>query len=259
MLGALKFDTVMKRVFGSSNDRRLKGYRPMVAAINALEPEFEALTDDQLRAKTEELRAEFKAGKTLDDLTPPAFAAVREAAKRTLKQRHFDVQLMGGLVLHEGAIAEMRTGEGKTLVATTAVYLNALAGEGVHVVTVNDYLARRDSEWMGQIYQFLGMTVGVIVHGLDDDQRREAYAADVTYGTNNEFGFDYLRDNMKYDMAQMVQRGHAFAIVDEVDSILVDEARTPLIISGPSEDRSGLYVAVNAIIPHLDARGIRAR
>ena len=251
MLGALKFDTVMKRVFGSSNDRRLKGYRPMVAAINALEPEFEALTDDQLRAKTEELRAEFKAGKTLDDLTPPAFAAVREAAKRTLKQRHFDVQLMGGLVLHEGAIAEMRTGEGKTLVATTAVYLNALAGEGVHVVTVNDYLARRDSEWMGQIYQFLGMTVGVIVHGLDDDQRRQAYAADVTYGTNNEFGFDYLRDNMKYDMAQMVQRGHAFAIVDEVDSILVDEARTPLIISGPSEDRSGLYVSVNAIIPEL--------
>ena len=251
MLGALKFDTVMKRVFGSSNDRRLKGYRPMVAAINALEPEFEALTDDQLRAKTEELRVEFKAGKTLDDLIPPAFAAVREAAKRTLKQRHFDVQLMGGLVLHEGAIAEMRTGEGKTLVATTAVYLNALSGEGVHVVTVNDYLARRDSEWMGQIYQFLGMTVGVIVHGLDDDQRRQAYAADVTYGTNNEFGFDYLRDNMKYDMAQMVQRGHAFAIVDEVDSILVDEARTPLIISGPSEDRSGLYVSVNAIIPEL--------
>src|SRR5271156_2183317 len=251
MLGALKFDTVMKRVFGSSNDRRLKGYRPTVAAVNALEPEFEALTDDQLRAKTEELRTEFKAGKTLDDLIPPAFAAVREAAKRTLKQRHFDVQLVGGLVLHEGAIAEMRTGEGKTLVATSAVYLNALAGEGVHVVTVNDYLARRDSEWMGQIYQFLGMTVGVIVHGLDDDQRRQAYAADVTYGTNNEFGFDYLRDNMKYDMAQMVQRGHAFAIVDEVDSILVDEARTPLIISGPSEDRSNLYVAVNAIIPLL--------
>ena len=179
---------------------------------------------------------------------------MREAAKRTLKQRHFDVQLMGGLVLHEGAIAEMRTGEGKTLVATTAVYLNALAGEGVHVVTVNDYLARRNSEWMGQIYQFLGMTVGVIVHGLDDDQRREAYAADVTYGTNNEFGFDYLRDNMKYDMAQMVQRGHDFAIVDEVDSILVDEARTPLIISGPSEDRSGLYVSVNAIIPNSRAR-----
>src|SRR5271155_5470562 len=251
MLGALKFDSVMKRVFGSSNDRRLKGYRPMVGAINALEPEFEALTNDQLRAKTEELRAELKAGKTLDDLIPPAFAAVREAAKRTLKQRHFDVQLMGGLVLHEGAIAEMRTGEGKTLVATTAVYLNALAGEGVHVVTVNDYLARRDAEWMGEIYKFLGMTVGVIVHGLDDDQRRQAYAADVTYGTNNEFGFDYLRDNMKYDMAQMVQRGHSFAIVDEVDSILVDEARTPLIISGPSEDRSNLYVAVDAIIPQL--------
>ena len=241
----------MKRVFGSSNDRRLKSYRPRVAAINALEPEFAALTDEQLRARTDEFRAELKAGKTLDDLIPPAFAAVREAAKRTLKQRHFDVQLIGGLVLHEGAIAEMRTGEGKTLVATTAVYLNALAGEGVHVITVNDYLARRDSEWMGQIYKFLGMTVGVIVHGLDDDQRREAYAADVTYGTNNEFGFDYLRDNMKYDMAQMVQRGHAFAIVDEVDSILVDEARTPLIISGPSEDRSNLYVAVNALIPSL--------
>ena len=251
MLGALKIDTVMKRVFGSSNDRRLKSYRPRVAAINALEPEFEALSDEQLRAKTDEFRAEIKAGKTLDDLMPPAFAAVREAAKRTLKQRHFDVQLIGGLVLHEGAIAEMRTGEGKTLVATTAVYLNALAGEGVHVITVNDYLASRDSEWMGQIYKFLGMTVGVIVHGLDDDQRREAYAADVTYGTNNEFGFDYLRDNMKYDMAQMVQRGHAFAIVDEVDSILVDEARTPLIISGPSEDRSNLYVAVNALIPSL--------
>src|SRR5271157_3229636 len=251
MLGALKFDSVMKRVFGSSNDRRLKGYRPMVAAINALEPQFEALSDDELRAKTDEFRAGFAAGKTLDDLMAPAFAAAREAAKRTLKQRHFDVQLIGGLVLHEGAIAEMRTGEGKTLVATTAVYLNALGGEGVHVVTVNDYLARRDSEWMGQIYKFLGMTVGVIVHGLDDDQRRQAYAADVTYGTNNEFGFDYLRDNMKYDMGQMVQRGHAFAIVDEVDSILVDEARTPLIISGPSEDRSNLYVAVNAIIPQL--------
>ncbi|HKI14274.1 MAG TPA: preprotein translocase subunit SecA, partial [Roseiarcus sp.] len=248
---ALKFDSVMKRVFGSSNDRRLKGYRPKVAAINALEPEFEALSNEQLLAKTAELRAELAAGKKLDDLIAPAFAAVREAAKRTLKQRHFDVQLIGGLVLHEGAIAEMRTGEGKTLVATSAVYLNALAGEGVHVITVNDYLARRDAEWMGAIYKFLGMTVGVIVHGLDDDQRRQAYAADVTYGTNNEFGFDYLRDNMKYDMAQMVQRGHAFAIVDEVDSILVDEARTPLIISGPSEDRSNLYVAANAIIPQL--------
>ncbi len=251
MLGALKIDSVMKRVFGSSNDRRLKGYRPKIAAINALEPEFEALTDEQLRAKTEELRAEVAAGKTLDDICAPAFAAVREAAKRTLKQRHFDVQLIGGLVLHEGAIAEMKTGEGKTLVATCAVYLNALNGEGVHVITVNDYLARRDSDWMGQIYKFLGLTVGVIVHGLDDDERRAAYAADVTYGTNNEFGFDYLRDNMKYDMSQMVQRGHAYAIVDEVDSILVDEARTPLIISGPSEDRSGLYAAVDTIIPKL--------
>src|ERR1700683_550845 len=252
MLGALKFDTVMKRVFGSSNDRRLKGYRPMVAAINALEPEFEALTDDQLRAKTEELRAEFKAGKSLDDLMAPAFAAVREAAKRTLKQRHFDVQLMGGLVLHEGAIAEMRTGEGKTLVATLAVYLNALAGEGVHVVTVNDYLAKRDSEWMGQIYTFLGLTVGCIVHGLSEQQRREAYACDVTYGTNNEFGFDYLRDNMASSTAAMVQRPHSYAIVDEVDSILIDEARTPLIISGPTEDQSEVYRSVDALMPQLE-------
>jgi preprotein translocase subunit SecA len=244
-------DTVLKRMFGSANDRRLKGYRPKIAEINALEPEIAALTDEQLRAKTDAFRAELAAGKTVDDLLAPAFAVVREAAKRTLKQRHFDVQLIGGMVLHEGSIAEMRTGEGKTLVATLAVYLNALAGQGVHVVTVNDYLARRDSEWMGQVYKFLGMTVGVIVNGLDDEQRHQAYAADITYGTNNEFGFDYLRDNMKYDMAQMVQRGHAYAIVDEVDSILVDEARTPLIISGPSEDRSGLYVGVDALIPSL--------
>ncbi len=251
MLSALKFDSVMKSVFGSSNDRRLKGYRPKIAEINALELQFATLTDDELRAKTDEFRAELAAGKTLEDILAPAFATVREAAKRTLKQRHFDVQLIGGLVLHEGAIAEMRTGEGKTLVATMPVYLNALAGQGVHVVTVNDYLASRDAEWMGQIYRFLGMTVGVIVHGLDDEQRRQAYASDITYGTNNEFGFDYLRDNMKYDMGQMVQRGHAFAIVDEVNSILVDEARTPLIISGPSEDRSGLYAAVDKIIPKL--------
>jgi preprotein translocase subunit SecA len=242
---------VLKKVFGSSNERRLKGYRPNIAAVNALEAQFAALSDDELRAKTVEFRATLAAGKTLEDIAAPAFAAVREAAKRTLKQRHFDVQLIGGMVLHEGAIAEMRTGEGKTLVATLASYLNALAGKGVHVVTVNDYLARRDSEWMGQIYGFLGMTVGVIVHGLDDNQRRQAYAADITYGTNNEFGFDYLRDNMKYDMADMVQRGHHFAIVDEVDSILVDEARTPLIISGPSDDRSDLYKSVNEIIPHL--------
>jgi preprotein translocase subunit SecA len=245
------FGTALKRIFGTSNDRRLKGYRPKIAAINALEPEFEAMSDEELRDKTRLFRAELAAGRTLEDLLAPAFAAVREAAKRTLKQRHFDVQLIGGMVLHEGAIAEMRTGEGKTLVATLAVYLNALAGKGVHVVTVNDYLAKRDSEWMGQIYRFLGMSVGNIVHGLDDDERRQSYAADITYGTNNEFGFDYLRDNMKYDMSQMVQRGHAFAIVDEVDSILVDEARTPLIISGPSEDRSGLYVSVNALIPQL--------
>src|SRR5271169_1955600 len=245
------FGSVLKTMFGSANDRRLKGYKPKIATINALEPEFAALSDDELRTKTAAFRTELAGGASLDDLTAPAFAAVREAAKRTLKQRHFDVQLIGGMVLHEGAIAEMRTGEGKTLVATLAVYLNALAGKGVHVVTVNDYLASRDSEWMGQIYGFLGMSVGVIVHGLDDDQRRRSYAADITYGTNNEFGFDYLRDNMKYDMSQMVQRGHEFAIVDEVDSILVDEARTPLIISGPSEDRSGLYVSVNALIPKL--------
>ena len=211
------FGTALKKMFGSSNDRRLKGYQPKIAAINALEAEFAALSDEELRAKTAAFRAEIAAGKSLNELLAPAFAAVREAAKRTLKQRHFNVQLIGGMVLHKGAIAEMRTGEGKTLVATLAVYLNALAGKGVHVVTVNDYLASRNSEWMGQIYRFLGMSVGVIVHGLDDDERRRSYAADITYGTNNEFGFDYLRDNMKYDMSQMVQRGHEFAIVDEVD------------------------------------------
>src|ERR1700675_4233162 len=246
MIGALA-----RKFFGSANDRRIKGYQSRIDAINALEPEIAALSDEALKARTAEFRKELADGKTLDDILVPVFATVREAAKRTLGQRHFDVQLIGGMVLHEGDIAEMRTGEGKTLVATLAVYLNALAGKGVHVVTVNDYLASRDSEWMGQIYGFLGMSVGVIVHGLDDDQRRQSYAADITYGTNNEFGFDYLRDNMKYDMSQMVQRGHEFAIVDEVDSILVDEARTPLIISGPSDDRSGLYVSVNALIPQL--------
>jgi preprotein translocase subunit SecA len=243
--------SVLQKVFGSSNERRLKTYGPGVAAVNALETEFERLSDGELAGKTVEFRAAFAGGKTLDELLPVAFAAVREAAKRTLKQRHFNVQLVGGMVLHEGAIAEMRTGEGKTLVATLAVYLNALASKGVHVVTVNDYLARRDADWMGQIYRFLGMSFGVIVHGLDDNQRRQAYAADITYGTNNEFGFDYLRDNMKYDMAEMVQRGHNFAIVDEVDSILVDEARTPLIISGPSDDKSDLYNSVNTLIPSL--------
>src|ERR671916_483659 len=246
MLGALA-----KKVFGSANDRRVKSYQPRVAAINAMEPELEGRSDDALRARTDALRAEVAGGKTLDDILVPAFATVREAAKRTLGQRHFDVQLIGGMVLHESGIAEMKTGEGKTLVATLPVYLNALAGKGVHVVTVNDYLARRDAEWMGQIYKFLGMSVGVIVHGLDDADRKNAYDCDITYGTNNEYGFDYLRDNMKYDFAHMVQRGHNFAIVDEVDSILVDEARTPLIISGPIDDRSDLYVAIDALIPRL--------
>ncbi|GAC1335757.1 MAG: preprotein translocase subunit SecA [Beijerinckiaceae bacterium] len=243
--------TLAKKIFGSSNDRRLKTYGPNVDAINALEPEVAALSDAELAARTETFKAEIAAGKSLDDILVPAFATVREAAKRVLGQRHFDVQLIGGMVLHEGAIAEMRTGEGKTLVATLACYLNALAGKGVHVVTVNDYLARRDSEWMGRIYRFLGMSVGVIVHGLDDEERKAAYACDITYGTNNEYGFDYLRDNMKYELAQMVQRGHAYAIVDEVDSILVDEARTPLIISGPSDDKSELYNSVNVLIPRL--------
>ncbi|PZQ11288.1 MAG: preprotein translocase subunit SecA [Ancylobacter novellus] len=245
------FGGLARRLFGSSNDRMVKAMRSRVAAINALEPEVAALTDEQLRARTSEFREQLAAGKTLDDLLVPAFATVREAAKRVLGQRHFDVQMMGGITLHEGRIAEMKTGEGKTLVATLATYLNALSGQGVHVVTVNDYLAQRDSGWMGRLHGFLGLSVGVIVHGLDDDQRREAYACDVTYATNNELGFDYLRDNMKYDVRAMVQRGHAYAIVDEVDSILVDEARTPLIISGPMEDRSDLYLQIDDFIPRL--------
>jgi preprotein translocase subunit SecA len=247
------FTTVAMKIFGSANDRRLKAYRPKVDAINALEPEIAKLTDAELRAQTDKFRARLDAGEDLDALLVPAFATVREAAKRVLGQRHFDVQLIGGMVLHEGTIAEMRTGEGKTLVATLATYLNALPRTGVHIVTVNDYLARRDAEWMGRIYNFLGLTVGTIVHGKDDDQRHEAYAADITYGTNNEFGFDYLRDNMKYELAQMVQRGHKFVIVDEVDSILIDEARTPLIISGPSDDRSDLYNSVDKLVPRLNA------
>jgi len=240
-----------RMVFGSASDRRIKRYQPIVDAINALEPDFERLSNDELRAKTDEFRRELAEGATLKELLPRAFATVREGAKRTLGQRHFDVQLVGGMVLNEGSIAEMKTGEGKTLVATLPVYLNALTGRGVHVVTVNDYLARRDSEWMGRIYNFLGLSVGVIVHGLSPDERRRAYAADVTYGTNNEFGFDYLRDNMEYSIASMVQRGHYFAIVDEVDSILIDEARTPLIISGPTEDRSELYTTIDRVIPQL--------
>jgi preprotein translocase subunit SecA len=247
MIGALA-----RKFFGSANERRIRAYQPYVDEINALEPALEKLSDDELRARTDDFRAQVAAGTTLDELLVPVFATVREAAKRTLGQRHFDVQLVGGMVLHEGKIAEMKTGEGKTLVATLAVYLNALAGKGVHVVTVNDYLARRDSEWMGQIYKFLGLTVGVIVHGMDDEERKVAYAADVTYGTNNELGFDYLRDNMKYELPQMVQRGHSYAIVDEVDSILVDEARTPLIISGPLDDRSDFYNTIDTYIPKLD-------
>ena len=245
------FGALAKKIFGSANDRRLKTYAPKVAAINALEAEVAALDDEGLRARTAQFKAQLEAGQTINDLLVPAFATVREAAKRVLGQRHFDVQLIGGMVLHEGSIAEMRTGEGKTLVATLPTYLNALSGQGVHVITVNDYLARRDSEWMGRVYRFLGLSVGVIVHGLSDEERRAAYACDITYGTNNEFGFDYLRDNMKYDLAQMTQRGHAFAIVDEVDSILVDEARTPLIISGPLDDRSELYNSIDKLIPNL--------
>jgi len=247
----LSFGALASKVFGSSNDRKLKKYGPVVDKINALEAETAALSDEALRARTEEFRARVREGTPLDDLIPEAFATVREAAKRTLGQRHFDVQLVGGMVLHEGRIAEMKTGEGKTLVATLPVYLNALTGRGVHVVTVNDYLAKRDADWMGAIYKFLGLSVGCIVNDLNDKQRREEYACDVTYGTNNEFGFDYLRDNMKYASTEMVQRGHVFAIVDEVDSILIDEARTPLIISGPLDDRSDLYNTIDTFIPKL--------
>jgi len=247
MIGA-----VARKIFGSSNERRIRSYRPRVEEINALEKELEALSDDELRARTAEFKKQVVDGASLDDILVPAFATVREAGKRTLGQRHFDVQLVGGIVLHEGKISEMKTGEGKTLVATLPVYLNALSGRGVHVVTVNDYLAKRDAEWMGQIYKFLGLTVGVIVHGLDDEQRKKEYDCDVTYGTNNELGFDYLRDNMKYRLEDMVQRGHIYAIVDEVDSILIDEARTPLIISGPLDDRSEFYNTIDKFIPRLD-------
>jgi preprotein translocase subunit SecA len=247
------FNQVLAKVFGTSNERAVKKLLPVVGQINALEPAMQALTDDELRAKTAEFRARIAAKiegltdkdeiaaaekEALDEVLPEAFAAVREAGKRVVGMRHFDVQLIGGMVLHSGRISEMKTGEGKTLVATLACYLNALAGHGVHVVTVNDYLAKRDAEWMGKIYGFLGLTVGVIVHDLSDQQRRDAYASDITYGTNNEFGFDYLRDNMKFELAQCVQRGHYYSIVDEVDSILIDEARTPLIISGPTERAS---------------------
>jgi preprotein translocase subunit SecA len=251
---------IARKLFGSHNDRVVKKMRPTVERINSLEPEFQALDDTALAAKTAEFRDRHEKGESLDKLLPEAFAAVREAAKRALGQRHYDVQLMGGIVLHEGSISEMKTGEGKTLVSTLAAYLNALPGKGVHIVTVNDYLAKRDSEWMGRVFAKLGMTTGVIVHGMYDDERRKAYACDITYGTNNELGFDYLRDNMKYSLGEMTQFGgrprdkavHHFAIVDEVDSILIDEARTPLIISGRTEDRTEFYKTIDAIIPLLD-------
>jgi len=246
------FDALAKKLFGSANERYLAGLYKQVDAINAMEAALEPLSDAELRARTDQFRQRLDNGEDLDDVLEEAFATVREAAKRTLGQRHFDVQLMGGIVLHQGMISEMKTGEGKTLVATLAVYLNALRGEGVHVVTVNDYLAQRDAEWMGQIYKFLGLTVGCIYHGVDDDERREQYGCDVTYATNNELGFDYLRDNMKFSLEDMVQREFNFAIVDEVDSILVDEARTPLIISGPTEDLGELYNAVDKLIPLLE-------
>src|SRR5216117_1566554 len=243
--------TLLAKVIGTENERQLKRLSPLPGETNRHEPSLQALTDDQLRGKTADFRERLAQGATLDELLPEAFAVVREVGRRVLNMRHFDVQLIGGAVLHKGKIAEMKTGEGKTLVATLPAYLNALEGKGVHVVTVNDYLARRDSEWMGRVYRFLGMSVGVIQHDLNDAERQVAYAADITYGTNNEFGFDYLRDNMKFELAHYVQRGHNFAIVDEVDSILIDEARTPLIISGPAEESTDLYYQIDRVVPSL--------
>jgi len=245
------FGGIAKSLFGSSNDRYVKSLGAVVTKINAFEPTISAMSDEDLSGQTARFRERLTAGEDLDALLPEAFATVREAAKRALGQRHYDVQLIGGIVLHRGEIAEMRTGEGKTLVATLATYLNALPGKGVHVITVNDYLAARDAGWMAQVYNFLGMTVGVIIPNLSDQQRLDAYAADITYGTNNEFGFDYLRDNMKYERESMVQRPFAMAIVDEVDSVLIDEARTPLIISGPTDDKSDLYRSVDLIVKQL--------
>src|SRR5580658_5150953 len=244
-------DKVLAKIFGTRNEREIKAMRPLVVKINDLEPAIQQLSDIDLAAKTIDFKERIARGATLDDILPEAFAVVRESGRRVLNMRHFDVQMIGGMVLHKGQIAEMKTGEGKTLVATAPTYLNALSGKGVHVVTVNDYLAKRDAEWMGRIYKFLGMTVGIIVHDLDDRERKVSYASDITYGTNNEFGFDYLRDNMKFNLMNCVQRGHNFAIVDEVDSILIDEARTPLIISGPSEASTDKYYKANKIIPHL--------
>ena len=247
---------IARKIFGTENDRKLKKLRPIVDTINALEVEYEALSNSELKSKTAEFKKRVQNGEELDDLLPEAFATVREAAKRTLGQRHYDVQLIGGITLHTGEIAEMRTGEGKTLVSTLAAYLNALTGKGVHIVTVNDYLASRDAEWMGQIYSFLGMTVGCINnHEAYGNERKQAYNCDITYGTNNEFGFDYLRDNMKYTLDEMSQRGHTYAIIDEIDSILIDEARTPLIISGPTDDKSEYYKTINEFIPLITDDG----
>jgi len=242
---------LLTRVFGSRNERLVRGYGRAVRAARELEPHVKSLSDEALRAKTDEFRRRLKEGATVDDLLPEAFAVVREAAQRTLRMRHFDVQLIGGIVLHRGMIAEMRTGEGKTLVATLPAYLNALAGEGVHIVTVNEYLAQRDADWMGPVYRFLGLTVGVIKNAQSPSEKRAAYACDITYGTNNEFGFDYLRDNLAFRLEERVQRGVAFAVVDEVDSILIDEARTPLIISGPAEESTELYLRINELVPRL--------
>ena len=246
------FGFLFRKIFGSKNERYLRKLRPVIARINALEPEMEALADEDFAARMAQYRADLAEGKTtLDELLPSVFALVREASRRVMGMRHYDVQLIGGIVLHRGKIAEMKTGEGKTLVATLPVSLNALTGKGVHVVTVNDYLARRDAQWMGKLYNFLGLSVGVIVHDMDDEARQAAYRADITYGTNNEFGFDYLRDNMKFYASQLVQRGHSYAIVDEVDSILIDEARTPLIISGASDENVDLYRVMDAVVRQL--------
>lgn len=245
------FGAIAKALFGSANDRYIKSLRRIVEKVNSFEPSVSALDDDGLARQTVLFRERLAKGETLDQLLPEAFATVREASKRTLGQRHYDVQIIGGIVLHRGEIAEMRTGEGKTLVATLACYLNALEGKGVHVVTVNDYLAKRDAEQMGQVYRFLGLTVGVVMPNISDEERRQAYLADITYATNNELGFDYLRDNMKYTREQMVQRPFNYAIIDEVDSILIDEARTPLIISGPTDDKSDLYIAIDQVVKKL--------
>ena len=249
------FMSIITKLFGTRSQRELKSIEPLVNKIEALEEEYKALTDAQLQAKTPEFKQRLANGETLDDILPEAFAACREAAWRVLGMRHYRVQLIGGIILHQGRIAEMKTGEGKTLVATLPAYLNALSGRGVHIVTVNDYLAKRDSEWMGKVHRFLGLTVGLVIHGVDKDAKKQAYAADITYGTNTEFGFDYLRDNMAIYSDELVQRGHAFAIVDEVDSILVDEARTPLIISGQGEKSTQLYTVVNQFVTRL--KGIR--